>query len=149
MFVQDNVYIPTEYGTWQCKPEREPCGAFYGLPFSGEITGQAIAEREQVQAFLPDRYFSDRDELVLAHLRGERLDEQPAKIERRPTTDENDPNRVRGLVDEFRNNTQAPLDVVAEYASLAREYVKGKKYLLEKMHELYRTWMERKPRGWY
>lgn len=142
MFHQENAYIPTEYGTRNCKEYREPCGAFYGLPFSGEITGQFLPEQEQIQAQVSSRYFSKRDELTLAHLRGERLDEQPEMNNRVPMRD--DPEIVRKMVTEFRNDTQAPTAVVKEYLQLAREYAKGKRYLLANLHDMYIRWINRK-----
>lgn len=73
MYVQDNYYSPEEYGTRDVPEYREPCGAFYGMPFAGEgEQGERnLYDLEQVRDFLPDRWFSDKDERVLAHLRGE------------------------------------------------------------------------------
>lgn len=106
MFRQNNVYVSTEYGTRECPEDREPCGAFYGIPFSGEVTGQFLPEQEQIHAQVSSRYFYKRDELTLAHLRGERLDEQPNTDKRVPMHD--DQEIVRKIVNEFRNDTQAP-----------------------------------------
>lgn len=73
MYVQNNYYSPEEYGTRDVPEYREPCGAFYGMPFAGEgEQGERnLYDLEQVRDFLPDRWFSDKDERVLAHLRGE------------------------------------------------------------------------------
>lgn len=78
MFVQDNVYIPEEYGTRECPEDREPCGAFYGIPFSGEIEEMAQYDRQQIFESMPTRWFSEKDERVLAIMRGEveRTDEE-------------------------------------------------------------------------
>lgn len=73
MYVQDNYYSPEEYGTRDVPEYREPCGAFYGMPFAGEgEQGERnLYDLQQVRDFLPDRWFSAKDERVLAHLRGE------------------------------------------------------------------------------
>ena len=142
MFYQNDAYIMTEYGTRDCQEHREPCGAFYGMPFSGEIHGQFLPEQEQIQAQVSSRYFSKRDELILAHLRGERLDEQLEEPKGLFCSD--DTTRIRDMVTEFRNDTQAPRDVVSRYRDICREYFSGKRYLLNELHDMYRTWIERR-----
>ena len=138
MFRQNNVYITTEYGTRPCDEDREPCGAFYGLPFSGEIEEQATYEREQVQACLPERQFSATDELVLAHLRGERLDEELPKSRRRDAMLESQ------LVYEFRQDTIAPREVVENYRVLVQRYVRdGDMDAREKMDCVRTAWLKR------
>lgn len=146
MFKQDEVYVPTEYGTRQCPKHREPCGAFYGIPFSGEIEEQAEYERLQIQASLPDRWFSKRDELVLARLRGEVYElptpkrEQPTKVGLNTEKDV----RAAQMVDEFVKNTQAPLDVIAQYRALVKAYVEGEWKLLNDIIAMYQRWMQNK-----
>ena len=56
MFVQNDVYPASEYGTMECPEEREPCGAFYGLPFSGEIEDMPIFDAEQLREAMPNRH---------------------------------------------------------------------------------------------
>lgn len=140
MFYQNDAYIMTEYGTRDCQEHREPCGAFYGMPFSGEIHGQFLPEQEQIQQQVSSRYFSPHDELILAHLRGERLDEGKEE-EKGAVIYDNDDLWVRDLVTEFRNDTQAPHDAVEQYRKIAQEYIAGKKYLLNELHDMYQRWM--------
>lgn len=71
MYVQDNYYSPEEYGTRDVPEYREPCGAFYGMPFAGEgEQGERnLYDLQQVRDYLPDRWLSDKDERVLELLR--------------------------------------------------------------------------------
>lgn len=55
MFVQNDVYPASEYGTRECPEDREPCGAFYGLPFSGEIEDMPIFEADQLREAMPNK----------------------------------------------------------------------------------------------
>lgn len=81
MYVQDNYYDMTEYGTNDIAEYREPCGAFYGMPFAGEgEQGERnMYDLQQVQSFLPERWFGPKDERVLAHLRGEWISKDEEK----------------------------------------------------------------------
>ena len=141
MFYQENVYVATEYGTRTCKAYREPCGAFYGVPFSGEIQDIGEYDREQFLAALPSRSFSRRDELKLARMRGEDV-ELPQEVKKKPMSE--DPMIVATLTTEFSRDTGAPPDVVKEYRDIARRYAQGERYLVNNLHDLYTLWMSRR-----
>ena len=143
MFYQQDGYVPTEYGTRECAEHREPCGAFYGMPFSGEVEEQAQYDREQIQEAMPCRWFSKRDELKLARLRGEEV-VLPEEIYTKQAPEKADPFVVIRLCEEFNRDTNAPADVRLEYRQLARRYAKGERHLLSRLHDLYTLWISRR-----
>ena len=56
MYRQNEYFSFDEYGTSEIPEYREPCGAFYGLPYSGEDEGEMpIYVKEQLQECMPDR----------------------------------------------------------------------------------------------
>lgn len=142
MFVQDNVYVATEYGTRFCDEDREPCGAFYGIPFSGEVEDLPIYERDQINAAMPDRWFSKRDEKVLAIMRGEIPSEQIQAGWKNPADIKDDKERrCAELVNDFVLNCNPFEYVLQKYKELVVAYVKGgKNYLLNDILRLYETY---------
>lgn len=144
MFYQQDVYVPTEYGTNECKQDREPCGAFYGLPCSGEVDGVSEYERQQILDAMPCRWFSERDEQVLASLRGDR--KQKMIVPSKPENDSKqavkrwNEQRIEALVTEFAEETKASENVVNEYRAIARAYVYGNNKLLNDLINKYQTW---------
>lgn len=66
MYVQNDYYNPDEYGTSFIPEYREPCGAFYGLPHSGEwqYDEPPLYVKSEVDASMPTdrpRYKADID----------------------------------------------------------------------------------------
>ena len=145
MFVQNEVYVPTEYGTRECQADREPCGAFYGVPFSGEIDGQALYDRQQIYEALPDRWFSPRDEKILAHMRGEDVEWESEVVKTAKIQSlKHEPKLVEKLVKEFILDTNAPPDIVLQYKLYARKYANGEWRLLNELLDLYEKWSRRR-----
>ena len=112
MFCQNDVYVPDEYGTRECAEDREPCGAFYGIPFSGEVAELSLYDRQQIFDNMPTRWFSRRDERVLAKIRGEAVeDDEDEKqkrefVERVQKTDERDTRSCEYLTDRERDKIE-------------------------------------------
>lgn len=146
MFYQNDVYVPTEYGTRECAEDREPCGAFYGIPFSGEIEEMATYDRKQIQEAMPERWFGKKDERILARMRGELPNEKPQVYLNKPrmkdprkAKDEAERRRIE-LENDFLLNTNAPTDVQIRYREIVGAYVNGENKLLNKMLDLYNEW---------
>ena len=152
MYVQNNYYSPEEYGTRDVPEYREPCGAFYGMPFAGEgEQGERnLYDLQQVRDFLPDRWFSDKDERVLAHLRGEWKSKDEEKEDAKAKNDarfrmmdvskRNIYDRARELAREFVENSGVgtTCEVRKRMANLLERYFKyGERFRLNEICDMF------------
>lgn len=148
MFYQNDVYPADEYGTRECPEYREPCGAFYGVPFAGEVEDQPLYVEDQLLTYMPTRWFGRKDEFYFAKQRCKAELKSAAEVEP-PKVIEKDPSkrakfeRAERLTMEFAINTQAPSDAVREFREYARAYVLGKNYLLNELFKMTERWMNR------
>lgn len=123
MFYQHNVYPATEYGTRECREDREPCGAFYGLPYSGEVKRPAFAN-DAFAEYLPDT----------------RIYVSPIES-RRSMRWKND--IYMGLVTESWT-LELPKHERALYKEYAKQYAyRDSERALRELHRIYKRYMER------
>lgn len=118
MFRQWNVYPADQYGTQECPEDREPCGAFYGLPCSGEITRHE-ATHGDVRDFMPDTTRVTKD-TACAHRR------------KQLAWDLVNDGWLRDLARPARK----------EYIQLARLYAAGKVQVLPRMVAIYQNYLQ-------
>ena len=78
MYRQNDYFSFDEYGTGDIPEHREPCGAFYGIPFAGEDGGDIpLYVKEQLYDYMPDRNL----------LRGEVARKRPPQKKETPKID--------------------------------------------------------------
>lgn len=135
MFVQNDLYPADEYGTRDCQEWREPCGAFYGLTNSGELTEQPLYVRDQIYAFMPDRtpLATHADEQRIAEMGKHKVEtvDFDAELEKvclhRADTKEG---RRERMVHQFCCNCFPDYDEQKEFARRVDEYLKHETPLL-------------------
>ena len=141
MYRQSDYYSFDEYGTGDIPEYREPCGAFYGLPFSGEDDGDMpIYVKEQMRDYMPDA------NLLAGEMRRKRPDEDEQEAERRarervaahdlkPETND----RAQRLIETFRMYCSPTLtwDIQAHFIAIVRKYVDdGEGYRLNEICDM-------------
>lgn len=125
MFYQHNVYPATEYGTRECREDREPCGAFYGLPYSGEV------KRHTADTFYQ-------------HMPSTYIPEAPIMDEY--TRKRNAYYRAKALYMDLICEgwlQDLPRDEHKRYKELAKFYARGEEWAIDEMTDIYQRYLQR------
>ena len=152
MYTQNDYYSWDEYGTGEIPEYREPCGAFYGIPFSGEDGGDIpLYVKDQLRECLPDRNIQDGE------MRRQRPDEDKQEADRRARErvaaydlkpEAND--RAQRLIDAFRTHCAPAISwsVHERFITIVRRYVDdGEWYRLNEICDMFKQYCGIVPRA--